>query len=223
VSRAQYCASRLPVVVAPSKHGVPPACGPTCAPTTWAAINSSFRYAATSSPCQPPTRKFVCRSWYPSRYSWAISRSCRRGYQMCRKRRSGRAIGRVGRWRGGLGTAYLLPALSSAGASIAVPCSVSTLPLVKPDVRISRIRLSDKNSCGRPRNVAVTQAAWNQRRVSRADTRRGNVKILDSAPCASNATTDGPVPGHAVSSSNHRPRLEAAIGRSLRFGTQRRL
>jgi hypothetical protein len=26
-------------------------------------------------------------------------------------------------------------------------------PLVEPDMRISRIRLSDKNSCGRPRTV----------------------------------------------------------------------
>ena len=29
------------------------------------------------------------------------------------------------------------------------------LPLIKPDVQISRIRLSDKDSCFRPRNVAV--------------------------------------------------------------------
>jgi len=29
-------------------------------------------------------------------------------------------------WRGGLGSAYLLPALSLTGASIASPCSVST-------------------------------------------------------------------------------------------------
>jgi len=29
-------------------------------------------------------------------------------------------------WRGVLGAAYLFPALSSAGASIAIPCSVST-------------------------------------------------------------------------------------------------
>jgi hypothetical protein len=35
-------------------------------------------------------------------------------------------IGRVGRWRGGVGPAYLLPPLSSGGASIAQPCSVST-------------------------------------------------------------------------------------------------
>ena len=31
-------------------------------------------------------------------------------------------------------------------------------PLIKPDVRFSRIRLSDKGSCCRPRNVAVAQA-----------------------------------------------------------------
>ena len=35
-------------------------------------------------------------------------------------------IGRVEKWRGGLGGAYLLPALSFAGASLAQPCSVST-------------------------------------------------------------------------------------------------
>src|ERR1051326_4171591 len=51
--------------------------------------------------------------------------------------------GRVERWRGGLGAAYLCPALSSAGASLAAPCSVSTLPLIEPCVRISRTRLSD--------------------------------------------------------------------------------
>ncbi len=31
------------------------------------------------------------------------------------------------------------------------------LPLIKPDMQISRIRLSDKDSCFRPRNVAVAQ------------------------------------------------------------------
>jgi hypothetical protein len=54
-----------------------------------------------------------------------------------------RVLGRVERWRGGLGVAYLCPALSSAGASLAAPCSVSTLPLIEPCVRISRTRLSD--------------------------------------------------------------------------------
>ena len=31
------------------------------------------------------------------------------------------------------------------------------LPLIEPDVQISRIRLSDKGSCFRPRDVAVAQ------------------------------------------------------------------
>ncbi len=53
------------------------------------------------------------------------------------------SAGRVGRWRGGLGGAYLLPTLSVVGASVSPPCSVSTLPLIEPDGRISRIRLSD--------------------------------------------------------------------------------
>ena len=72
--------------------------------------------------------------------------------------RSKCSVGRVGRWRGGLDGAYLLPTLSVAGASVSPPCSVSTLPLIKPDVRFSRIRLSDKDSCFRPRNIAISQA-----------------------------------------------------------------
>ncbi len=51
--------------------------------------------------------------------------------------------GRVERWRGGTGAAYLLPTLSVAGASLASPYSVSTLPLIEPGVRISRTGLSD--------------------------------------------------------------------------------
>jgi hypothetical protein len=41
-------------------------------------------------------------------------------------------------WRGGVGAAYLLPALSSAGASRASPCFRFHLPLIEPDGRISR-------------------------------------------------------------------------------------
>ncbi len=37
-----------------------------------------------------------------------------------------------------------MPALSVAGASRATPCSVSTPPLIEPDGRVSRIRLSEK-------------------------------------------------------------------------------
>jgi hypothetical protein len=47
-------------------------------------------------------------------------------------------------WRGGLGGAYLLPTLSSVGASLAPPCFRFHTPLSEPDVRICRIRLSEK-------------------------------------------------------------------------------
>ena len=47
-------------------------------------------------------------------------------------------------WRGGVGAAYLLPALSLAGASLASPCFRFHIPLIEPDVRICRIRLSEK-------------------------------------------------------------------------------
>ena len=47
-------------------------------------------------------------------------------------------------WRGGVGAAYLLPALSLAGASLASPCFRFHIPLIEPDVQIYRIRLSEK-------------------------------------------------------------------------------
>jgi hypothetical protein len=58
-----------------------------------------------------------------------VSRIGEIGLEEVGPRMGGTAVsqtGRVERWRGGLGLAYLLPALSSAGASIASPCSVST-------------------------------------------------------------------------------------------------
>jgi hypothetical protein len=48
-------------------------------------------------------------------------------------------------WRGGFGGAYRLPTLSSVGAleiSLAPPCFRFHTPLIEPDVRICRIRLS---------------------------------------------------------------------------------
>jgi len=57
-------------------------------------------------------------------------------------------------WRGGVGAAYRLPALSSAGASLAPPCCRFHIPLIEPDVRISRFRLSEKVSRCRPREMA---------------------------------------------------------------------
>ena len=57
-------------------------------------------------------------------------------------------------WRGGLGAAYPLPTLSSVGASIASPCFRFHIPLIEPDMRISRFRLSEKGSRCRPREIA---------------------------------------------------------------------
>jgi len=57
-------------------------------------------------------------------------------------------------WRGGVGAAYLFPALSSVGASIAEPCVRLHTPLIEPDVRVSRFRLSEKGSRCRPREMA---------------------------------------------------------------------
>jgi hypothetical protein len=47
-------------------------------------------------------------------------------------------------WRCGVGAAYLLPALSLAGASLAAPCFRFHIPLIDPDGPISGIRLSEK-------------------------------------------------------------------------------
>jgi hypothetical protein len=38
-------------------------------------------------------------------------------------------------WRGGLGLAYLFPALSFAGVSLSRPCFRFHIPLIEPDVR----------------------------------------------------------------------------------------
>ena len=50
-------------------------------------------------------------------------------------------------------TAYLLPPLSSGGASIAKPSLRFHTPLIELDMQISRIQLSDKNSHLRTRKV----------------------------------------------------------------------
>ena len=45
-----------------------------------------------------------------------------------------------------VGGTYLLPPLSSGGASIVPPWLRFHIPLIEPDKQISRIRLSDKTS-----------------------------------------------------------------------------
>ena len=57
-------------------------------------------------------------------------------------------------WRGGLGAAYPLPALSVGRCLTSLTMLRFHIPLIEPDGRISRIRLSEKDSCVRPRKVA---------------------------------------------------------------------
>ena len=92
-------------------------------------------------------------------------------------------------WRGGLGAAYLLLALSSAGASLARTMLRFHIPLIEPDGRISRIRLSDKGltlsptgRCGRTSGAGPVPALH-------AGMRQDSVSIPDPASCASYTTT----------------------------------
>src|SRR6202048_3972909 len=55
-----------------------------------------------------------------------------------------------------VGRTYLLPPLSSGGASLVQPWLRFHTPLIEPDMQISRIRLSDKTSRLRPRRAAPT-------------------------------------------------------------------
>jgi hypothetical protein len=56
-----------------------------------------------------------------------------------------------------VGRTYLLPPLSFGGASLARPWLRFHIPLIEPDMQISRIRLSDKTSRLRPRLAAPTR------------------------------------------------------------------
>jgi hypothetical protein len=53
-----------------------------------------------------------------------------------------------------VGRTYLLPPLSSGGASLARPWRRFHTPLIEPDMQICRIRLSDKTSRLHPRRAA---------------------------------------------------------------------
>jgi len=57
-----------------------------------------------------------------------------------------------------VGRTYLLPPLSFGGASLVRPWLRFHTPLIEPDWRISRIRLSDKTSRLHPRHVVPQPA-----------------------------------------------------------------
>src|SRR6516162_5845352 len=56
-----------------------------------------------------------------------------------------------------VGRTYLLPPLSFGGASLVRPWLCFHIPLIEPDMQISRIRLSDKTSRLRPWLAARTR------------------------------------------------------------------
>ena len=57
-----------------------------------------------------------------------------------------------------VGRTYLLPPLSSGGASLVRPWLRFHTPLIEPDMQICRIRLSDKTSRLHPRHVVPKPA-----------------------------------------------------------------
>ena len=61
---------------------------------------------------------------------------------------------RVERWRGGVGFGIFWVGVSPSVSHQPHAVLRFHLPLIKPDVRFSRIRLSDKVSCVRPRKGA---------------------------------------------------------------------
>ena len=73
-----------------------------------------------------------------------ISPSGQEGPQMVELRCGAVSVGRT----------YLFPPLSSGGALVVRPWLRFHIPLIEPDRRLSRIRLSDKTSRLRPRHVA---------------------------------------------------------------------
>jgi hypothetical protein len=77
----------------------------------------------------------------------AASLACAEGQLSVESRCGAVAVGRT----------YLLPPLSFGGASLARPWLRFHIPLIEPDMQISRIRLSDKTSRLRPRLAAPTR------------------------------------------------------------------
>ena len=69
-------------------------------------------------------------------------------------------------WRGDGRLAYLFPPLSFGGASLAQPWFRFHIPLIEPDVQISRIRLSDKGSRFRPRLAASARGQADQAKMA---------------------------------------------------------
>ena len=99
-------------------------------------------------------------------------------------------------WPGGLGSAYLFPALSFAGASIALPCSVST----SPPHQTGRADFPHP-AFGQELMGSHTEDVDVASGVGRGPTRcagihQGIVHSPDPAACTCDTTTDEPAYGH---------------------------
>jgi len=107
-----------------------------------------------------------------------------------------------------IGVASLLPRLSVRGAPLATPWLRFQSPLIEPDRRISRIRLSDKASCFRPRKVAC------------ADDDGATAKCAYPAPAlmARLATTQA-ARCRPAGSSNNSVRVLPSLPHGMRFAT----
>ncbi len=76
-------------------------------------------------------------------------------------------------WRGGVGWAYLLADPFGCRCLNSHTMLRFHIPLFKPDVRLARIRLSDKDSRFRPRQAASKQRQFHQpQRLVELDTHR---------------------------------------------------
>ena len=82
-----------------------------------------------------------------------------KNFQSSAKKDFFNTIGRVGMWRGGFRFEHIcFPPLSFGGALLVRPWLRFHIPLIEPDMQISRIRLSDKTSRLHPRHVVPKPA-----------------------------------------------------------------
>jgi len=90
---------------------------------------------------------------------------------------------RVEKWRSGVGWAYPLAGSFDRRCLTSPTLLCLHIPLIEPDVRVSRIRLSDTASCVRPPEAARAEGDHRSRRGAGW----GSVQCPDPAACACGA------------------------------------
>ena len=119
-----------------------------------------------------------------------------------------RQLSRVEMWRGGLGKAYPLPTLSSVGASLARPCSVST-SRSSVGSRAGAVAISGPVSSSRlvKHSMRISRTALSSRLHERAyETYRAGLAIggAESAEPCTDRTSPTPDTASADSTSSNR-------------------